>query len=141
MQPTGFNTSLVQAPPSTDACLAKGARLGRSSQECCCRLALKGGGRPLGTQMHKLRPAILVPFTAAWEPSARLLLQLQGLGPLRHLCPPHSKGLQAHKGSQSRLLVTHSFQGSMPFSLQIPSIPRGSGNLLPEDSLVLAHHL
>lgn len=25
MQPTGFNLSLVQAPPSTDACLAKGA--------------------------------------------------------------------------------------------------------------------
>lgn len=25
MQPTGFNISLVKAPPSTDACLAKGA--------------------------------------------------------------------------------------------------------------------
>lgn len=30
--------------------------------------------------MHKLRPAILVPFTAVWETSALLLLQLQGSG-------------------------------------------------------------
>lgn len=79
MQPTGFNTSLVQAPPSTDVCLAKRAKLWRSSQECFC-LALNGGGRPLGTQMHKLRPAILVPSTAVWETSALLLLQLQGSG-------------------------------------------------------------
>lgn len=79
MQPTGFNTRLVQAPPNADACLAKGAKLWRSSQECCC-LALNGGGRPLGTQMHKLRPAILVPSTAVWETSALLLPQLQGSG-------------------------------------------------------------
>lgn len=47
--------------------------------------------------------------------------------------PSHRKGLQTHKGSQGRLLVTHPFQGNVPFSR--------SANLLPEDSLVLVHHL
>lgn len=34
---------------------------------------LEGGRRPPGTQLYKLRPVILVPSTAVWEPWALLL--------------------------------------------------------------------
>lgn len=77
MQPTGFNISLVEAPPSFPPLMPAWPReqaLWRSSQECCC-LALEGGGRPPGTQMY--RPVILVPSTAVWEPWPLLLLGLE----------------------------------------------------------------
>lgn len=54
----------------------------------------EGDAGPLGTQMHRPRPAITVPSTAVWKPWTLLLLQHQSSGPVQQLLPTLTGGLQ-----------------------------------------------